>query len=86
MYVFTWICLVGCAVFISLLAFLWALQDGQFTDQNRARFLPLAGEMPERWAQASAWKGKERFLFLGIGVSALCLFAIAFVLSVRAWG
>ena len=29
---------------ISLLAFLWALRNGQFSDQKRARFLPLEGE------------------------------------------
>ncbi len=83
MYVLTWICLVGCAVFIGLLAFFWALQDGQFSDQNRARFLPLAGETPERPAQDPVWQGKERYLFLGIAASALCLFVIAFVLGAR---
>ena len=29
---------------ISILVFLWALKGGQFKDQQRARFLPLADE------------------------------------------
>ena len=29
---------------ISLVTFLWALNAGQFSDQKRARFLPLVGE------------------------------------------
>ena len=29
---------------ISLLVFLWALNNGQFKDQKRARFLPLQNE------------------------------------------
>jgi cbb3-type cytochrome oxidase maturation protein len=32
---------------LSLLVFLWALKNGQFRDQQRARFLPLEDE-PER--------------------------------------
>ena len=30
---------------ISLVTFLWALNAGQFKDQQRARFLPLEGEL-----------------------------------------
>jgi cbb3-type cytochrome oxidase maturation protein len=37
-------------VLVSLAAttalFLWAVRSGQFRDQQRARFLPLAGEAP----------------------------------------
>lgn len=31
-------------IFISLLVFSWALRNGQFKDQDRARFLPLEDE------------------------------------------
>lgn len=34
--------LVGLA--ISLVAFFWALRNGQFQDQQRARYLPLRGD------------------------------------------
>lgn len=32
---------------ISLCIFFWALKNGQFRDQQRARFLPLIGEREE---------------------------------------
>lgn len=37
-----WITLVILSLGISLLAFLWGLHTGQFSDQARARYLPLA--------------------------------------------
>jgi len=33
---------------ISLCIFLWALKNGQFQDQQRARFLPLLAEREEQ--------------------------------------
>jgi cbb3-type cytochrome oxidase maturation protein len=33
---------------ISFFVFLWALNNGQFKDQKRARFLPLKGEEESR--------------------------------------
>jgi cbb3-type cytochrome oxidase maturation protein len=41
-----WITLVTLSLGISLLAFLWALRNGQFSDQARARYLPLAEDHP----------------------------------------
>ncbi len=38
---------------ISLVVFLWALNSGQFKDQQRARFLPLESERPRKPAIAS---------------------------------
>ena len=38
---------------ISLVVFFWALNSGQFKDQQRARFLPLESERPTRPAIAS---------------------------------
>jgi cbb3-type cytochrome oxidase maturation protein len=41
-----WIVLVSVSLWVSLLAFVWALRSGQFADQGRARYLPLADEAP----------------------------------------
>ena len=41
MYFFGWLTLVIISLAISLLAFVWALENGQFSDQERARYLPL---------------------------------------------
>jgi len=40
----TWALLVGISVGASLLAFFWGLRSGQFSDPERARFLPLVRE------------------------------------------
>lgn len=55
MYFFGWLTLVIVSLAISLLAFVWALESGQFSDQERARYLPLvdvpaaapAGPLPQ---------------------------------------
>lgn len=44
---------------ISLIAFLWALKNGQFQEQQRARFLPLEAEMPPLPDSVSHWKRLE---------------------------
>jgi cbb3-type cytochrome oxidase maturation protein len=41
-----WITLVVISLLISLLAFLWGLRTGQFSDQSRARYLPLVKDHP----------------------------------------
>jgi len=38
---------------ISLVVFFWALNSGQFKDQQRARFIPLESERPTKPAIAS---------------------------------
>jgi cbb3-type cytochrome oxidase maturation protein len=46
MYFFGWITLVVITLAVSLFAFVWALESGQFSDQERARFLPLVDLAP----------------------------------------
>ena len=38
---------------ISLMVFFWALNSGQFKDQQRARFIPLETDRPAKPAMAS---------------------------------
>jgi cbb3-type cytochrome oxidase maturation protein len=45
-YGFAWAFLLVASLGASLLGFFWALRTGQFTDQDRARFLPLRDEFP----------------------------------------
>lgn len=44
----SWIGLVTMSLLVSLAAFVWALRDGQFSDQGRARYLPLHDEFSRR--------------------------------------
>jgi len=41
-----WIGLTAAAVWVSIAVFIWAVQAGQFGDQERARYLPLRNENP----------------------------------------
>ncbi len=41
-----WFVLVSVSLAISLVAFIWGLRTGQFSDQQRARYLPLVDELP----------------------------------------
>jgi cbb3-type cytochrome oxidase maturation protein len=53
MFYLGWIILTGTGVLASIAVFLWALQSGQFTDQGRARYLPLCETDPVSSDKAS---------------------------------
>ena len=44
MYFPTWMILVMISLWISLVAFIWGIVSGQFSDQDRARYLPFMAE------------------------------------------
>jgi cbb3-type cytochrome oxidase maturation protein len=58
MYYIFWILLIAISLWFSLIGFFWAIRTGQFSDQDRARYLPLVGEdlmaevrNPSRWSR-----------------------------------
>lgn len=58
---------------VSLIAFLWAIKNGQFQEQQRARFLPLEAERVDAPACDSRWKRIEiyaLFFLAGTGLLA----------------
>lgn len=72
--------LVGIA--ITLFVLFWAVRNGQFQDQQRARFLPLQGDGGSNGAGASRWKRYEiygLFFLAGAGLlssAAVLVFAL----------
>ena len=46
MYYLSWIVLVVMSLWVSVVGFIWALKSGQFSDQTRARYLPLRDDFP----------------------------------------
>ncbi len=44
MYYLSWIVLTGIGIGASIAVFIWAIKSGQFSDQERARYLPLSVE------------------------------------------
>ena len=59
-----WVLLIALSLLASLGGFLWAFRHRQFTDQERARYLPLRNEV----ASARSVPGRR---FIG-GVVAMC--------------
>ncbi len=47
---------VGAGILICGVLFYWAVANGQFKDQDRARYFPLSGEAPQpRDASTAKW-------------------------------
>jgi nitrogen fixation-related uncharacterized protein len=66
---------------LSVLVFMWALRNGQFNEQNRARFLPLEQDNQREVVPASRFNRFEPYLMLAIVCLGL-LVSGAFVLMV----
>jgi len=73
---------IGLAIAVTV--FFWALRNGQFQDQQRARFLPLEREGGAGGAKASRWKRCEIYLLFFLACAglmssgAVLLFALLF--------
>jgi len=65
MYVGGWLILVIVSLAVSLIAFIWALESGQFRDQERLRYLPLA-DLPEAGEEAVSAPGSGRWVARGL--------------------
>ncbi len=53
-YYIPWVLLIMISLWVSLAGFFWALKHGQFSEQERARYLPLRSEIkPELPARPS---------------------------------
>lgn len=51
---------------VSLVVFLWAFRNGQFSDQQRARFLPLEEETDQAPARVSRMNRLEAYALVGL--------------------
>jgi cbb3-type cytochrome oxidase maturation protein len=83
MYYLGWIILTATGISVSIAAFIWALRTGQFSDQSRARYLPLRGEMLKPSATRASRLSIEVYVLLfvlGAGVVSM-IFTVALTLS-----
>ncbi len=72
-YYVPWILLLAAGLGASLAGFFWALAHGQFSDQERARYLPLRGEGDRCFEVAPARKRSVYGLLALFLVSGLTL-------------
>lgn len=74
MYYLPWVFLVAASLWVSLAAFFWGLKSGQFTDQTRARFLPLRDESISPALKNPSKPSREVYFLFGIlGLGCLIL-------------
>jgi cbb3-type cytochrome oxidase maturation protein len=64
-YYFPWILLMAASLLASLALFIWALKRGQFSDQDRARYLPLRHELSLPKVKDPAGLSLEVYVLLG---------------------
>lgn len=76
-----WALLVGISLWVSLIAFFWGMRSGQFTDQERARYLAFTDDVPGRDGASPGVRRRGAGVLLAIAVLALGVFATAVVLS-----
>ena len=65
---------------ISLVVFFWALKNGQFKDQQRARFLPLEEE-PEALPKTSSLSRYEAYVLLFLAFAGLSASAAVLIFA-----
>jgi cbb3-type cytochrome oxidase maturation protein len=66
---------------ISLVVFFWALKNGQFKDQKRARFLPLEDERKASVIKVSNIKRYEIYTLMFLALAGLAASAAVLVFS-----
>ena len=82
LYYVPWILLITASLAASLIAFLWALRNGQFSEQQRARYLPLREEsIPAAGKDSSRLSWEVYFLLFILGAGGLMMFAALWVLG-----
>jgi cbb3-type cytochrome oxidase maturation protein len=77
-YYLSWVLLIVISLWLSLVAFFWALKHGQLSEQERARYLPLRNEVSPPLAAHPSKLTLEVYALLSI----LCMgvLALLFVL------
>ena len=66
---------------ISLVVFFWALKNGQFKEQQRARFLPLEDERKASVEKVSNIKRHEMYALMILALAGLAASAAVLVFS-----
>ncbi len=76
---------ISIGLIIALAALIWALANGQFGEQQRARFIPLADDPGPPPARISVFNRIEAYVLGGIAVAGLAAIAWLLVYSMVPW-
>jgi nitrogen fixation-related uncharacterized protein len=75
-YSFGWLTLVIISLAVSIAAFIWGAANGQFTEQVRARYLPLCDELPTEDTSRTPKHSPALYVLLGIIIGGLLVFML----------
>ena len=80
-----WLYLVVVSLLVSLAAFIWGLRSGQFSDQDRARYLPLGEDLLTRPVLVAGRRKQKAHTAALLVIVALGLiaFGVALFLSIH---
>lgn len=81
MYYSGWLSLIVVSLGVSLAAFVWALKTGQFSDQGRARYIPLSCEPTLPPLTRPAGKSWELYALTIVGIIGLASISASIILS-----
>jgi cbb3-type cytochrome oxidase maturation protein len=82
-----WIVLTAIGIAASILVFIWAIKSGQFSDQGRARYLPLCDESPDDVCQrTSAFRFEALALILVVVVVLSAMVGAVYMTIVSVYG
>ena len=87
MFFLSWILLLAAGLLASMGVFFWALRSGQFSDQERARYLPLSDGLPLSRVENPAKLSREVYaLLLVIGIGLLAMIGTITLTLIRVKG
>ncbi len=78
-YYLPWLLLMAASLLASVAVFVWALKGGQFSEQDRARYLPLRHEFSLTKLKDPAMLSLEVYVLLGI-LAVGCSFLVVTIL------
>jgi cbb3-type cytochrome oxidase maturation protein len=78
-YYLPWVLLIVASLWVSLAGFLWAFKSGQFSDQDRARYLPLRGEVLPSPVKDPAKFSREVYVLLALAGAVVFLLATVLI-------
>jgi cbb3-type cytochrome oxidase maturation protein len=80
MYYTGWISLVIISLWLSVVAFIWALWSGQFSDQTRARYLPFCDDQSLPVIEKPQGRTAESYALIAIVVLGLLALAAPIIM------
>ena len=87
MFFLSWILLIAAGLLASMGVFFWALRSGQFSDQERARYLPLSDGFHRPPVENPAKLSPEVYaLLLAMGIGFLALIGTIVLTLIRVKG